>query len=102
MEPTAPDSDVTMAEAQQAVAQSVLTELELGITFLDVAANTGDARRARQNIKNAIIALRTADRFLLEISPDRNSDAIQQRRKQLAERLHAITDADDASLTRAT
>jgi len=90
-----PHYGVTVARAQQVIAECVLTELELGITFLDVAENTSDPEHARQSVKNAIIALRTANRFFSEIQPGANLDGIEQRRRQLAERLRAITGVDD-------
>jgi len=88
MERALPDVDVTIGEARQALLEMVVTELDLGLTFLDVAATTTDGKHARKSIGNAIIALRTADRFLSELSPDtRNLDAIKQRREILAMRL---------------
>ena len=97
MKRTPPDDTVTVTEAQQALAATVLTELELGMTFLDVAENTRDRKHSLQSIRNAITALRTADKFLSEIYPGTNIDGIKQRRRQLAERLRAITGVDDSS-----
>jgi len=86
-----PNIGVTLAEAQQAIADTDCTELELGMTFLDVAASTGNRKRALQSIRNAITALRTADRFLSRIRPGPKIHAIHQRRERLADRLRAIT-----------
>jgi hypothetical protein len=96
MELELPDARVTEAEAQQVIADTVCTELDLGMTFLDVAQNTRDPRHAWQSVKNAITALRTANRFLAKIQSTANIDAIRQRREELAKRLRAITNVDDS------
>ena len=80
-----------MAEAKQAVAESVVTELELGMTFLDVAETTRDRKHALRSVRNAITALRTASTFVSELQPDTGIATIQQRREQLTARLRTIT-----------
>ena len=85
-----PDATNTRPETQRLIAESVLTEIELGLTFLDAADATEDNRHAQKSISRAITALRTADRFLSTIQPSAiNLNSIQQRREQLAQRLRA-------------
>lgn len=81
-----------MAKMQQALADTVRLELELGLTFLDVAANTKDPKHAWRSVRNAITALKTADRFMLQIQPNTiDVAAMRQQRKELVQRLRAIT-----------
>lgn len=81
-----------MADLHQTLVEAVLTELELGLTFLDVAATTADRQHARTAVRHAITALRTAERFLAKLRPNTNdADVIHQRHEQLAQRLRAIT-----------
>lgn len=47
----------TLAEAHKALAETILIELELGLTFLDVAETTSDRTHARRNMNHAITAL---------------------------------------------
>jgi hypothetical protein len=83
-----PNIDATVAEAQQALGASILTELELGLTFLDVAETTTDRKHARRSLDNAITALRTADRMLSTVQADTvDLDAVAQHRAELARRL---------------
>ena len=89
--------DVSLTEAQRVIAESILTELELGMTFLDVAQNTKDRKHALRSVRNAITAARTADAFLRRIHPTTKIDEIHKRREQLAERLRAIANADHSS-----
>lgn len=90
-----PPPNPAIAEAQQALADTVLIELELGLTFLDVAANTRERKHAQQSVNHAITALRTANRFLSQIQPGTaDLNLIEQRRKQLASRLGAICGVD--------
>jgi hypothetical protein len=96
MEPESPNASVAEAQAQQVIADTVCIEIDLGMTFLDVAENTRDPRHAWQSVKNAITALRTANRFLARIQPTANIDAIRQRREELAKRLRAITGMADS------
>jgi hypothetical protein len=57
-----------------------------------VATQLAGREYARQNIKNALDALRTANKFLAELRPGTlNIEKVQQRRDQLAERLRAVT-----------
>ena len=79
---------LAIAEARQTLMEMVFTELDLGLTFLDVAATTTDTDHAHRCVGNAIVALRTADKFLSELSPEaRSLDTIRERREQLALRL---------------
>jgi len=88
MESAAPNVDVTIGEARQALAAMVFTELELGLTFLDVAATTTNGRHVHRSVSNAITALRTADRLLSMLSPETiELEALRQRRERLAVRL---------------
>ena len=83
-----PDIEVTVAEAQQALAESILTELQLGLTFLDVAETTRDHKHALRSVENAITALRTADRFLSTVPPETvDLDVLRESRRQLSQRL---------------
>jgi len=86
-----PGVDFIVADVQQALLESVLTEIETGHVSLDVAANTADREHAQQNVSNAVTALRTADRFMSRVQPG-SSDLNQtwQLRNQLALRLPAM------------
>src|SRR5215469_2544825 len=95
MDCTPPNAAIAVAEVQQALADTVLIELELGLTFLDVAANTRQRKHAQRSVNHAITALRTANKFLPQIQPGiADLDLIEQRRKQLARRLGAICGVD--------
>ena len=86
-----PRVDFIVADVQQALVESVLTEIETEHVFLDVAANTADREHAQRNVDHALTALRTADKFMSRIQPG-SSDLgqIWQRRNQLALRLPAM------------
>jgi hypothetical protein len=76
-------------------ADGVLTELEQGISLLDVAATTVDRRHAQAV---ALAGLRSADRFLSRAHPHgTNLDSILKRREELAQRLHAFTAVGDSN-----
>jgi hypothetical protein len=78
---------------QNVVADFVLLELDLGITFLEVAKTTRELGHAHRSISHAVTALRTADRFLAAIRPYAlNSDAIEQRRKELIRRYRSVVE----------
>lgn len=86
-------------DAQQAVADSVLTELELGLTFLDVAETSTSRQHRRQSIEHAATALRTADKFLSGVPADtlKYVDGIRERRIELAQRLWAVSNVERES-----
>jgi hypothetical protein len=89
MEDAAINATGTVDELQATVAEFILTELELGLTFLDIAETTADREHARLSVDHATTALRTADRFLSQVQPGTvNLGAIGLRRELLAERLH--------------
>ena len=83
-----------MNEARQTMLDAVLTDLDLGLTFLEVAETTENVETSRRNIGNALTALRTADKVLTELGTGPNIEVVQQRRDQLAQRLRAIMDHD--------
>jgi hypothetical protein len=87
---THPSVDVenTISDARRIQAEFVLTELELGLTFLDIAANTREPRTTRRCVRNAVAALRTANRFLRGRAVDSDDRYIRQRREELCERLN--------------
>lgn len=89
MENAAINTTVTVDELPATVADFILTELELGLTFLDIAETTADREHARLNVDHATTALRTADRLLSQVQPGTlKLAAIGPRRELLAERLH--------------
>ena len=61
-----------MREASQVVLDSVLTDIDFGHAFLNIA-ETKDVENARRNVKNAIAALQAADKFLAEVCPAHQS-----------------------------
>jgi len=96
MERTAANIAITLAKAQQALAACVLTDLELGLTFLDVAVNSTDRKRAQRSVRHAIAALRSANRCYPKLQHGAaNLDAIRQRREQLAQRLRLILGVEE-------
>jgi HpcH/HpaI aldolase/citrate lyase family len=69
-------SDNLILEAQHIQADYVRVELELGLTFLDIAEATREAETARRCIHHAITALRTANHFLAGIRVNTGDNAI--------------------------
>lgn len=91
VESALPDVDVAIDEARRTLFEMVVTELDLGLTFLDVAATTTDSKHARRSVDHAIAALRAADKFWSELSPATgNLDELRQRRERLAVRLQKL------------
>jgi len=92
MEGSPRDVDVAVAPARQVVVEFIFNELDLGLAFLGVAETTADLEQARRSVRQAITALRTADRAFSTIQPGTtNVDAIRQLREQLTQRLHEIS-----------
>lgn len=60
----------------------VLTEIDTGITFCQVALSTSDPEKRSRNIENALIGLRTALRFAQ--TPERDLRTDDGFRKKLA------------------
>jgi hypothetical protein len=86
------------ANAQRLLANFVLTEIELRLTFLDVAETTQNRHRARQNVNNALKAQRNADKYLSQILPGTfNLNAARERREQLPERSRMISSGNELS-----
>src|SRR5215470_6742946 len=76
---------------QRVRADFVRTELNVAFTFLDIAANTRDQSHARNCVRTAIDALRTADRFFLQTEGSAaDIRDINERREQLRQRLREI------------
>jgi hypothetical protein len=93
----------SLADARRIQAEFVLTELELGLTFLDIAANTGQPKTTTRCVRNAIEALRTANRFLIVGRGGPHSDYLRRRRDELRERLEqALFETKAAGKTRRT
>ena len=91
METLFEEFDRSMADAFRLRAQFIRTELELGFTFLDGAKARGSLG-SLGCIRNAITALRTANRFLT-IQPRLNDAAVADichLRNELRQRLHDI------------
>src|SRR5215469_1458630 len=77
-----------VADARCLQAQFMRTELELGFTFLECATTARGLPRSHRNIRNALLALNTVNRFLASGPRLDESDEIYQRRNQLRRRLH--------------
>jgi hypothetical protein len=91
MEPLFEEFDRALAETLRNRVEFIRIELELGLTFLDCAKARGPLGR-QGCIRNAITALRTAERFLT-MEPRLDDAAladIRQRHRQLHQRLHAM------------
>ena len=92
METLFEEFDRALVETLRNRTQFIRTELELGLTFLDCAKAREGSLGWQGCIRNAITALRTAERFLA--MPPRLDDAaladIQQSRLKLHQRLHEI------------
>jgi len=80
-----------VADSQRLQAQFIRTELELGATFLDCAKHARGAR-AHGSIRNALVTLRTANRYLASQPrlDDSDRNEIYQRRNELRRRLREI------------
>jgi hypothetical protein len=91
------DAAETLAHARQIVATFALTELELGLTFLDAAELTRNPQNAHRGIRHAITALRTADKLLARVGPY-DPEAVRASREALVNRLRAVAEAQGASL----
>jgi hypothetical protein len=81
----------TLDDARRAQGEFVRAELELGATFLDVALTTRDAGHSLRCVRNAIAALRTADRYMAHALYAHLDDAeIYRLRDQLEERVRKL------------
>jgi hypothetical protein len=80
-------TETALSDAERVQVERVLVELELGLTFLDIAANNGEAKTNRRCVRNAIVALRTANTFLAVPRRKAEGQYIRQRRDELSERL---------------
>src|SRR5215469_7032426 len=81
-----------VADAQRLQVEFIRTELELGVTFLDCATNARGSGRSHRCIRNALVTLDTANRFLASQPrlDDSDRDEIYRRRNELRQRLHKI------------
>jgi hypothetical protein len=70
-------------------AQFARTELELGFTFLHAASMLSDGKRAQNCVQDAIVALRTGNRFL-EKNGDGDYADIWRRRDELRGRVREV------------
>lgn len=78
------------AQGRRTMAESTLTQLEIGLTFLELAANAIEPGHVLHNINHALAALSTADHFMPRIEEgSRLAGMIQQCREQLTVRLRA-------------
>jgi hypothetical protein len=81
----------TLDDARRAQGEFVRAELELGATFLDVALTTRDAGHSLRCVRNAIVALRTADRYITRALFAHMDDVeIYRLRDQLEERVRKL------------
>lgn len=78
------------AQGRRTIAESILSQLEIGLTFLELAANAIEPRHVLHNINHALAALSTADNFMPRIEEgSRLAGMIEQCREQLTVRLRA-------------
>ena len=89
------DIETALSDAERVQVERVLVELELGLTFLDIAANTGEPKTNRRCVRNAIVALRTANTFLAVPRSKAEGHYISQRRDELSERLKEALQGKD-------
>jgi hypothetical protein len=92
METLFAEFDRALVETLRNRTEFIRTELELGLTFLDCAKAREGSLGWQGCIRNAITALRTAERFLA-MQPGLDDAAladIRQRRLELHQRLHEI------------
>ena len=87
MEQAFGDRESAQYDARRIDTESVLAELELGLTFLDIAADTGESKTTQRCVRNAIAALRTANRFLTVDQGSPHADYLRRRRQELCQRL---------------
>lgn len=79
---------MTTADYARAQGEFVRIELELGNTFLDIARETQNSAHASSCTRSALIALRTADRFISgALFSAAEHAAVRELRELLAERL---------------
>ena len=82
------DFERMQREFEHAGAEFVRVELELAATFLDLAAVTASFEHFQKCVRDAEVAVRTADRVLESLRfPEKGSAAIRERRQQLRDRL---------------
>lgn len=84
--------DEAVTDALRLRVQFIRTELELGFTFLDCARDAAETTHSQRSIRNALLALGAANRFLAsdpQLS-DIDRDKIYQRREELRQRLREI------------
>jgi len=79
-----------LSDVQRTRAEYIRTELDIGLTFLDIAANTPDPKHSQRCVCIAIEALRTADRFFREAQLVDSDDDLYRHREQLRQRLREM------------
>ena len=79
-----------LSDVQRTRAEFIRTELDIGLTFLDIAATTRDPKHSQRCRCTAIEALRTADKFFSEAQLVDSDDELYRRREQLRQRLREI------------
>ena len=79
-----------LSDVQRTRAEYIRTELDIGLTFLDIAANTRDPKHSQRCMCTAIEALRTADKFFREAQLVDSDADLYRRREQLRQRLRAM------------
>jgi len=62
-------TEQALAEANAGGVSFVLTELDMALTFIDLAQTSHRAETVRRNHKNALEAYRTVQRFLPKVKP---------------------------------
>ena len=89
--------DEVLSDVQRTRAEYVRTELDIGLTFLDIAANTRDRKHSLRCVCIAIEALRTADRFFRDARLVDPNDELYRRGEQLRQRLREICEVQRVS-----
>ena len=79
-----------LSDVQRTRAEYIRTELDIGLTFLDIAANTRDPKHCQRCMCTAIEALRTADKFFRVAQLVDSDDDLYRRREQLRQRLREM------------
>ena len=100
MEQAFGDLESALYDARRIHAESVLAELELGLTFLDIAADTGESKTTQRCVRNAIAALRSANRFLTVGQGSPHADYLRRRREELCQRLQQALQKNAMNVSR--
>jgi hypothetical protein len=78
-------------DAHRACARFLLVDLDLGITFLDIAKTSRNAETVQRNLNNALIAYSSSMRFLPRLTLTALEDmAIKEKLARLKTRLECL------------